>query len=453
MPTQTRAPIPLNFSWKRNKATAANADTNDKENIAEDASVANSTLYVGKGAAPYDCDPNPSAVEWNTEYNGQFDVKLPNNILHAQCALSEGAPYGTYKVNLNAWVSEYDSKYVIGGKVPALEKVNPYSNSPHPSDGESDGTESESVDLDQTFTEEGFDQEDLEKKLSPKRNKNRANKPLRFTSENHARFAWPTSGSPAKGDSCKPLKTTKIHHTDSEFEKSEAPLRSPEVVNAEKTRLVSENQMKFSIPELEEQDKVAPEPRGNKGNFSDPALLAHIVQDVRTVYSEAEEDQDQDHEGLNYDSLEVGSFDRDAGDTISSGDRIDADLDLERAEEEEGDIFAHMQEYVHSEHLTVTAPTPPTAPATEEKKKLVVRGKIVRLRKPVGASALVAKQKAVRATKASKTSNVQNKSNSTKGPNPVLKNARFPGGSDKQNGRFKSESSSQFVWRKQPLNL
>jgi hypothetical protein len=58
--------------------------------------------------------------------------------------------------------------------------------------------------------------------------------------------------------------------------------------------------------------------------------------------------------------------------------------------------------------------------------------------------------------KASRTSALSHLANAKKGSgktSPLLKNRRWPSTSDAQNGRWKTESQSQFVYRKAPLQL
>ncbi len=196
-------------------------------------------------------------------------------------------------------------------------------------------------------------------------------------------------------------------------------------------------------------------PRGNKSNWSNPQMLEHVIVDVHPAALTAEK------------TVVVAE-------TAAADAKVDSSVAVETeaavdSGEGEGSLTAEEEVYVPVDDA-VSSQTSLSDPPS-----LVVRGKAIVIAqegypvqkgaaqelRPGSAAGGKAhlKGKALlfdKLRKASRTAALSHLANARKGSgkaSPLLKNKRWPSTSDAQNGRWKTESQSQFVYRKAPLQL
>jgi len=215
----------------------------------------------------------------------------------------------------------------------------------------------------------------------------------------------------------------------------------------------------------------APRGSGNLSNQSDPTLLAHKFLNVKArVYprpkvtaacqSEIEIKAPDSHDEEDAGTLTAES-EMYSGDELEGGDASSAAaLVPDRGEYAEPETVPQANTVpspqvktgiVEAENYAVAGArlrATTSAPAPKADKLSFGRPRKAHLR---GKALMLDKQK--KASQDAALGHIANAKNGAKKGSPITRNSRYPGSSDAQNGRWRTEAASQFVWRPRPLQL
>jgi len=403
---------------------------------ATDAPAAAASPSAGTANPPYDIGvPNPGK-NWASEYDSNFQGQTEEEAVGA--AASVPAARGP-------WQSEYDASFVVPA---AAADAAASADVPRPA--------ADSIVFGPA------------KALSFKAS-------AASGSESTAAFKWPAASAKTKrAKMTNHVVITPIPEKDQTAARPVLSLAQQERADAYFT---TEMQSKFNALAVASEAGAGPataaSTRCNASNFSSPRLLDHVVVEVNAqaraaAEAEDEEDSDYDPEEDEAESGDSDEEDEDEGEdafaeAAEAGTRLQDSASLQAAADS---VAAAASEWMQANgfELDSLAGTSVTGPP------LLVRGKRIlrmgasspgqgspapapRTRNKAhlkGRAALLDRQQ--KASRVAALQNIHNSRNAKK-PSPVLRNRRYPGTSDAQNLRWRSEAGSAYQWRKQPLQL
>ena len=484
------AKAPLCFSWAR-CVSAIRADR---------ASNAPVPIQV---TPPYGFMPNRNGANWTSEYDASFHGAVANVLpppapapapapapvgvsTHVAAATAPAAvvpPYGLDKTDNSTVASEYDDNFRVGGKEPEPIKVKSIA---APASASAPASAARAAPLSVSETDfaallRGFQalrsavgaaDADVVPLVPPKKQPT-----LRFRTESGLAYKWPTTNNSAVKVVPQDMGIFSKAET-KEFITSEAKSHFVKAASAE--GLVAMRASRGS---------------SNMSNQSDPTFLVHKFVNVKAhthmhTKKAVECDDDEIDAPDTNDNEEVGTLsaesemysgdeEQDEGETVDAvvvgitndmaptdtAQSLTAASSLTRAQSTAPvrahvpspqvgqDVYKEEKSNTTGSRLGETNPapapgqeSPARAPDTvklsfSKPKKAHLRGKALMLEKH---------------KKASRDAAHGNRSNATRGSkkgSPVLRNSRYPGTSDAQNGRWHTEAATQFVWRPAPLQL
>jgi len=447
------AKAPLSFSWARSVA----AIRNDRDRAHTPARVA--------VTPPYGLVPNTDSTNWTTEYVARFregtaaalppppptDVSGYVARASAPPALPVAVvpPYGTDGSKNSTMASEYHDNFRVGGKGPAASKVRNTS----PPAARAPVSESEFASLLRGFQalQSAVGAVSASAEIAAPASNSKKQPTLRFNTESGRAYKWPIQAVAAVVVVPKNMGVFALSESE---EASTSEARSC-FVKADVEGLVAMRAARGS---------------GNLSNQSDPALLAHKFSNVKArslppkaapaAYASVAEVKAPD----SIEEEDVGTLTAES--EMYSGDELDAETETEAVGAVVmglGSDSAYALEPVPAPHgataasphnfrenAPAPAPAPEQAPAqTSDTAKLSFsKPKKAHLR---GKALMLDKQK--KASRDAALGHIANANKGSKKGSPVLRNSRYPGTSDAQNGRWHTEAASQFVWRPMPLQL
>ena len=486
--------VPLCFSWARSVPVAA-ATT-----------ISKSTILV---TPPYGADTENQEA-WHSEYETSFrlpgpaaaqnaDMSLPpvppsshssevvqtaqsTNISSAQVV----PPYGVDKHT--AWESEYSGKFNLNRNISSDNAVLKMPSAV----SQVSSTEQELASLVRGFealrsaVNAASSSASTADAAIPAEQKSKKMPTLRFNTETGRAFKWPVA---AQSAALALPKDEGIFHISDHARPSTVATNTVRAVDA----LMSEAKARFNGATPSDPTIRAPIGRGNPSNLSDPSLLIHTFINVKpkrgavtcattpaespaeiaaaqmaTVEEEADAEgtltaETEMYSGEDFDAEVSAAAACTESESHGAGDDDDSTANAVAGTAASsitgirtisgqptlinmgnGQII-DVEEALHQFNRAAAAATASKAQVQEAKKaqrpKAHLKGKALML------------EKQRKASRAAALSHIVNAKKGQKSGSPVLRNTRYPSTSDAQNGRWRSESSAQFVWRAQPLQL
>jgi len=447
-----------------NAKMITSAPTRHVAGISQKVKEVSPTFYAWPTSGSAEQGPTKKLVPFisGTEHADNFIHHRSTKTPSAAPPVTREAPYGVWQsagMSSSKWQSEYDLvyRYIPPSDLTPVQDGAPQAGAFRSATGA--GTEREENEAAQEAVEDEDDYVFVSAPLDyaappPPVIAQKKPKSMRFQTEHRESFRWPVNSK--KGSSYKPSTVTSIHDTATPAATSsnERLLSKRDYVRGGE---VSEAHSAYVWPMSTSSSRVVT-PLA-KSNMSDPLMLVHVDKEPAQSYLAAEGTYDE--AALSLDSLDVGIAET-LADTISTQREgggnsnammmplVDDEADADELDQHQlGGGEEQTANSTMTGHSAARRWTSQTAsvlrPKNGHEGSLRIVGK--RIARPTTTPAALL----VPVKKSSKTNVVRlgrksSKSNNHETARVMVK--RYPICSDKQNGRWQSESKSQFVWKR-----